>query len=117
MDKIPESVFHNAVDEFANENTFQPDELKLCGNAENNDLKLCLGKSEEPLHLQFTKDDWFFMAKKTKDPDLPHWDEAMRDCPHLDQWLEAVAKEIKTLKDKGCWVECLHQKQKKQVRK
>ena len=46
------------------------------------------------------------MAKKTKDPDLLHWDKAMRDHPHLDQWLEAAAKEIKTLKDKGCWAEC-----------
>ena len=47
------------------------------------------------------------MSKKTKDPDLPHWDKAVQDYPHLDQWLEAAAKEIKTLKDKGCWVECL----------
>ena len=31
----------------------------------------------------------------------------MKDYPHLDQWLEAMAEETKTLKDKGCWVECL----------
>ena len=47
------------------------------------------------------------MAKKTKDPDLPHWNAAMKDSPHLDQWLEAVGKEIRTLEKKGCWVECL----------
>ena len=100
FDKIPESVFHNAADDSANQNVGQPDEFKLCWYAENNDFKPCLGKSETPLHLQFTEDGWFFMAKKTKDPDLPHWDEAMKDHPHLDEWLEAAAKEIKTLKEK-----------------
>ena len=113
FNKIPESVFHNAVDDSANENIIQPDEFKLCGNAKNNDFKLHLGKSETPLHLQLTKDGWFFMAKKTKDPDLPHWDEAMKDYPHLDEWLKAVHEEMNTLEGEGCWVECLKLEAKK----
>ena len=51
-------------------NIMKPYELKLCRNAENNNFKLYLGEHETALDLQFTKDGWLFMAKKSKDPDL-----------------------------------------------
>ena len=93
FNKIPESVFCNAMNESANENIMKPNEIKLCGNANNNDFKLYLGENETPLNLQFTKDGWLFMAKKSKDPDLLHWDEAMKS-DYLDDWLKAVHEEI-----------------------
>ena len=83
-------------------------ELRLCGQPGESEFSLYVAENNDPLFLNWTGDGWIFLAnKKAKDPDLLTWDQAMRDFPNLDRWLAAVAKEIKQLEDKECWVECL----------
>ena len=46
----------------------------------------------------------FGAAKAQRDPDTLSWDEAMSEDPEsVKKWLEAAAKEIKELEEKGAW--------------
>jgi regulator of replication initiation timing len=38
------------------------------------------------------------------DPDTLSWDQAMKDIPNLDQWMQAAIKEIAALEAHGTWV-------------
>ena len=60
--------------------------------------------------MQHTANGWIYLAnsksKKSCDPDVLTWDQAMRDYPNLEGWMAAMAKEIRQLEEKNCWVEC-----------
>ena len=86
--------------------TADEEEIKLVGNLHDPDYRLYLGETEEPLYMHLGPDGWIYLANKKKsDPDLLSWDQAMRDYPNLKAWMEAIAKEINQLEEKGCWVE------------
>ena len=76
------------------------EEWQLVGNP-----SMYLGEVEKPLYMQLSADGWIYLAKKKSDPDLLTWDQAMRDFDNLSEWTASLAKEIKQLEDKGCWVE------------
>ena len=82
--------------------------MKLCGNLGNSNYKLYIAEADAPLHLNWTADGWIYLEnEKAKDPDLLTWDQAMRDYPNLKEWMATIAKEIRQLEEKQCWVECL----------
>ena len=81
--------------------------LSHCQKQQQSDCRLLLGEAEEPLHMHLSADGWICLANKKSDPDSLTWDQAMRDCPDLQAWMAAIAKEIDQLEDKNCWVETI----------
>ena len=64
----------------------------------------CFQKLDELRPHQFAQ---VFKAAKKMNLDILLYDEATRDYKNLKDWLAAALKEIKQLKGKGVWTECL----------